>query len=88
MRLEALSFHSEIGNVEFHVLRARHGQQIGDLPAPACEAAVLVDAEEHVRGLAVVGDEHGTLFGRLLRACGVLVELAAGQCGDDHDGDA
>ena len=46
---------------------------------PAREAPIFLNAEQHMGGLAPVGDEDWPLRGGLLGAAGVLIELPAGE---------
>ena len=49
------------------------------LAAGAADDLVLLDAEQHMRGLAPVRDEHRSVLGRLLGLARVLIELPAGE---------
>src|SRR5690606_13931076 len=62
----------ELRRVELDVLHSRHAQCFQQRAPLAAQAQVLGVAQQHVRRLAAVGDDHGTVQRCLLGAAEVL----------------
>src|SRR5258706_189505 len=50
----------------------------------AVQTLIVLYRQQHMGGPSAVGDDRGAFAGRLLGSACVLVELAAGECGDRH----
>ena len=72
------AFDSGALRIQVDIGQPRHGQGLQEVPALSRQAPVVLDAEQHMCGLASVHDEHGPRLRCLLRAGDILVEFAAG----------
>src|SRR5699024_9809979 len=68
--------------VKVDIRRFRHGQRLGQCVLLTGQLLVLPVAQQDVCGLAAISDDHRPRQRCPLGAAKVLVEFAAGKCGD------
>jgi hypothetical protein len=75
---------AQAGDFKFHILAVGHRQPVADAGLMTGDPLILLNAQQHVRGLAVLGDENGTHPSRFSRSAGILVKFLTGKPGNSH----